>query len=169
MSEKFNLNLLTKENFIQRNDKKNYLTQKDYKHIKERYQEHIKNNNTNEIELSELKQALTVYGVDFENDEKLKHIFNELEKNGVSYVDFDEFINIITSRIENIDSMNELQKVFCLFLGEENVDKIEFKHIKNALPHFSDDEIKEMIEKADEDKNGKIKFEEFYNIVTKLI
>ena len=65
--------------------------------------------------------------------------------------------------------MSELQKVFCLFLGDENVDKIEFKHIRKECPFLTDEEIKEMIEKADEDKDGKINFEEFHKIVTKLI
>ena len=71
--------------------------------------------------------------------------------------------------MSDIDSMNEIQKVFLLFLGDENVDKIEFRHIRRECPGLTDEEIKEMIEKADEDKDGKVNFEEFHKIITKLI
>ena len=82
---------------------------------------------------------------------------------------FDEFINIMTESMGEIDSMNYLQNVYLLFLGDENTDKIELRHVKRECPWLKDEEIKEMIDKIDEDKDGKINFEEFHKIVTKLI
>ena len=84
-------------------------------------------------------------------------------------VDFDELIDIITLKLSELESMEDIEKVFSLFIGEDNLDKIEFKHIKKACPVLTDEEIKEMIEKADSDKDGKINFEDFYKIITKKI
>ena len=124
---------------------------------------------TNKIDIEELKFALNKYGIEYDNNENFQKIFSEIEKNGYSSIDFDEFINIMTESMGEIDSMNYLQNVYLLFLGDENTDKIELRHVKKECPWLKDEEIKEMIDKIDEDKDGKINFEEFHKITTKLI
>ena len=168
MSGRFSANKLDRKEFGRPDGFKHKLKEKDLKLIKDSFYEHDKKN-THEVDIDELRQALDKFGIEYQDDEAFQKIFDEAEKNGNNNIDFDEFINIVTSRMSDIDSMNELQKVFLLFLGDENVDKIEFRHIRKECPNLTDEEIKEMIEKADEDKDGKINFEEFYNIVTKLI
>ena len=168
MSGRFSANKLDRKEFGRPDGFKHKLKEKDLKLIKDSFYEHDKKN-THEVDIDELRQALDKFGIEYQDDEAFKKIFDEAEKNGNNNIDFDEFINIVTSRMSDIDSMNELQKVFLLFLGDENVDKIEFRHIRKECPNLTDEEIKEMIEKADEDKDRKINFEEFYNIVTKLI
>ena len=168
MSGRFRANLLDRKNFDKPSDLIHNLKQKDLKLIKDSFYNHDVEK-TNEIDIDELKQALEKYGIEYQNDESFQKIFDEAEKSGSTSLDFDEFINVVTKRMSDIDQMNELQKVFLLFLGDENVDKIEFRHIRKECPNLTDEEIKEMIEKADEDKDGKINFEEFYKIVTKLI
>ena len=84
-------------------------------------------------------------------------------------VDFDKFIEDICKNLSNLNSMDELDKIFCLFTQNENTDKIEFRHLRKLCPQLSDEEIQEMINKADTDKDGKINYEDFYNIITKRI
>ena len=168
MSGRFQANIVDRKQFDKPGEYKHHLEQKDLQYIKKAFKEHD-TDKKGEIDLNDLKQALDKYGIDYQNDECLKKYFEEAEKNGSANIDFDEFLNAIASRMSDIDSMNELQKVFCLFLGDENVDKIEFRHIKKECPWLTDEEIKEMIEKVDDDKDGKVIFEEFYNISTKLI
>ena len=165
MSGRFQSNLVERNQFDRPGGLKNRLNQKELIYIKDSFKLHD-TNKTNEIDIDELKQALDKFGIEYSNDESLQKIFNDAEKNGSTNLDFDQLINAITSRMEDIDSMSELQKVFCLFLGDENVDKIEFKHIRKECPFLTDEEIKEMIEKADEDKDGKINFEEFDSVIT---
>ena len=136
--------------------------------IKEQF-EKIAINKSKTIDIDDLKYVLTKYGIDYENNENFQKIFSEANKNGCSNVDFDQFINIMTESMGEIDSMNYLQNVYLLFLGDENTDKIEPRHIKKECPWLKDEEIKEMIDKIDGDKDGKINFEEFHNITTKLI
>ena len=168
MLGRFQTNLLDRKQFDRPGELKHHLNQKDLKYIKDSFKEND-TDKKNEIDIDELKQALDKFGIEYADDEAFQNIFNDAEKNGSIHIDFDELINMVTSRMSDIDSMNELQKVFCLFLGDENVDKIEFRHIRKECPGLTDEEIKEMIEKADEDKDGKINFEEFHKIVTKLI
>ena len=168
MLGRYQANLLDRKQFDRPGELKHHLNQKDLKYIKDSFKENDTNKN-NEIDIDELKQALDKFGIEYAEDEAFQKLFSDAEKNGSVHIDFDELINMVTSRMSDIDSMNELQKVFCLFLGDENVDKIEFRHIRKECPGLTDEEIKEMIEKADEDKDGKINFEEFHKIVTKLI
>ena len=136
--------------------------------IKEQFEKNVKEKSKT-IDIDELKYVLTKYGIEYDNNENFQKIFSEAEKNGSSYIDFDQFINIMTESMGEIDSMNYLQNVYLLFLGDENTDKIEPRHIKKECPWLKDEEIKEMIDKIDGDKDGKINFEEFHNITTKLI
>ena len=168
MSGRFQLNLVNRKQFDRPGEIKHHLNQKDLNYIKDSFKNYD-TDKTREINIDELKNALDKYGIEYDNDEAFQKIFNEAEKNGSINIDFDELINIITSRMSDIDSMSELQKVFCLFLGDENVDKIEFRHIRKECPGLTDEEIKEMIERIDEDKDGKVNFEEFHKITTKKI
>ena len=168
MSGRFQSKLVNRKEFDRPGEFRQILNQKDLNYIKDSFKQHDIEQKS-EINIDELKFALNKYGIEYTNDESFQKLFNEAEKNGSANIDFDELINMITSRMSDIDSMNELQKVFCLFLGDENVDKIEFRHIRKECPGLTDEEIKEMIEKIDEDKDGKINFEEFHKIVTKLI
>ena len=168
MSGRFQANLVDRKNFDKKREIVHSLNQKQLKFIKDSFKEND-TDKTNEIDIDELKKALYKYGIQFDKDESLQKIFNEAEKNGGTNIDFDELINAITSSMTDIDDMNDLQKVFCLFLGDENVDKIELRYLKKECPILTEEEIKEMIERVDEDKDGKVTFEEFHKIVTKLI
>ena len=168
MSGRFQKNLIERKQFDRPGETKQYLNQKDLKYIKDCFKENDVDKK-NEIDIFELKQALDKYGIKYDENESLKKIFNDAEEKGSADVDFDELINLIISSLVNIDDMSELLKVFVLFLGDENVDQIEFRHLKKECPTLKDEEIKEMIEKIDENKDGKVNFEEFHKIVTKAI
>ena len=66
-----------------------------------------------------------------------------------------------------------LRKEVLKHLTGFNDDKIELKHLKRVAKelgeNMSDDELNEMIVRADTDKDGKVSFEEFYAIMTKKI
>ena len=168
MSGRFTLNLIPRKQFSIQKNKYHKLTYKKISFIKKLFEKNI-NKNTKEINIEELKFALDKYGIEYDKDENFQKIFSEIEKNGIASIDFDEFIKIMTESMGEIDSMNYLQNVYLLFLGDENTDKLELRHIKKECPWLKYEEIKEMIDKIDGDKDGKINFEEFHNITTKLI
>ena len=69
--------------------------------------------------------------------------------------------------------LNILRKVFDLFIAEDTDKKIVLNSIINLAKelgeNMSDDEINEMIIRADTDKDGKASFDEFYAIMAKKI
>ena len=168
MSGRFTSNLIPRKQLFKQKNIYHKLSQAKKSFIKEQFEKNAIDK-TNKIDIEEFKFVLSKYGIEYDNNEKFKNIFSEVKKNGCSCIDFDEFINIMTESMGEIDSMNYLQNVYLLFLGEENTDKIELRHVKKECPWLKDEEIKEMIDKIDEDKDGKINFEEFHKITTKLI
>ena len=162
MSETLN-EPIDRKQFDKRKEFQHRLNLEELNYIKNSFKEKDKNN-TNELDIDQLKEALGKYGIDTNHE-----AFSEAEINGSACVDFDELIDIITLKLSELESMEDIEKVFSLFIGEDNLDKIEFQHIRKACPGLTDEEIKEMIEKADSDKDGKINFEDFYKIITKKI
>ena len=98
---------------------------------------------------------------------------NDIDKNQSGTIDFDEFIEMMTAKMSDKDTPEDLRKVFDLFIGDNTADKIELKHLKRVAKelgeNMSDDELNEMIVRADTDKDGKVSFDEFYAIMTKKI
>ena len=80
---------------------------------------------------------------------------------------------IITAKMSDKDTREDLEKVLELFLGDDYSDKIDIRYLKRVCKelkeNMSDDELNEMIVRADLDRDGKIKFEDFYAIMTKKI
>ena len=89
-------------------------------------------------------------------------LFNEADKNGSKTIDFDEFIDSISSELKL--SEETLRKVFEMIAGEGEF--ITFEELKKINKVYSDDELKELIEGTDSTHTGKVNFEDFYNIIT---
>ena len=66
----------------------------------------------------------------------------------------------------------ELLKLKNLFLGDD-LDDLDFDSVSKLVKElglgFTDDEVRNMIVKADTNRDGKVTFDEFYNIITKRI
>ena len=151
---------------------KNGLTEDEVMEIKEAF-DLFDNDKSGEIDTDELKQALSNLGIDAKN-QTLQNMINDIDKNQSGTIDFDEFIDMMTAKMSDKDTREDLKKVFDLFLGDdEKADKIELKHLKRVAKelneNMSEDELNEMITRADTDRDGKVSFDEFYNIMTKKI
>ena len=168
MAEEFDPENIDRKQFDKRGEFQDTLNPKELQYIKDSFKDND-TSKTNELDINQLNRALKKYGIEPNTDEPLKQMIEDVERNGKIGVDFDEFIDLVTLKLSEIESMDQLSKVFSLFIGEENLDKIEFKHLRKICPDLTDEEIEEMIEKADDDKDGKINFEEFYKIITKKI
>ena len=151
---------------------KNGLTEDEVMEIKEAF-DLFDTDKSGEIDTDELKQGLSNLGIDAKN-QTLQNMINDIDKNQSGTIDFDEFIDMMTAKMSDKDTREDLKKVFDLFLGDdEKADKIELKHLKRVAKelneNMSEDELNEMITRADTDRDGKVSFDEFYNIMTKKI
>ena len=147
--------------FDTKNYEKNGLTEDEVLEIKEAF-DLFDTDKSGEIDVNELKQALM-----------LQNMLADIDKNGNANIDFDEFIDMMTAKMSDKDTREDLEKVFELFIGDDNTDKIDIRHLKRVCKelneNMSDEELNEMIVRADSDRDGKVTFEDFYAIMTKKI
>ena len=161
-----------KEEWNPKKYEKNGLTEDEVMEIKEAF-DLFDGDNSGEIDSEELKQALKNLGIDAKN-QTLTNMMTDLDKDGSGKIDFDEFISMMTAKMSDRDTREDLEKVFRLFLGDDDkADKITIKHLKRVArelnENMSDEELQEMITRADLNKDSGVDFEEFYSIMTKKI
>ena len=127
------------------------------------------------ISILELKEALQGMGIDAKSS-TLVSMMNEIDKDKSGTIDFDEFFNVITFQMGDSDSREDLWQVYNLFLGADagqKGSKISFQHLKRAFKEIheeiTDEELMDLIGKADNDRDGAVDFEEFYAFMTKRV
>ena len=90
-----------------------------------------------------------------------------LEKHKSKYIIFDDFINIIKPKYSK--NREDLKNLFDSIIEINNDNEMEFKHLQNLAKelgeNITNDELNDMIKNCG--NNGKINFEEFYNIMSK--
>lgn len=76
----------------------------------------------------------------------------------------------MTARVSSKDTRDDLRKVFNLF-DDEKSGFISLKNLKRVIhdlgENIDEHELQEMIHKADEDNDGLVSEQEFYNIMTR--
>merc|ERR1712046_197235 len=105
--------------------------------------------------------------------EELKKLVSDLDKSssqaGQGQLDFNEFLEIMTAKMSEKDSKEQIQKAFLLFKGPSG--KISFDDLKAVAKELgetmSDEELMEMIKEADKDEDGEVSEEEFMRIIRK--
>jgi len=78
---------------------------------------------------------------------------------------------------QDTDSREDIRKVYGLFLGDDAGsrvnNKLQVHHLKRIAKelneHMTDEELLELIQRADNDRDGAVDFEEFYQIMTRKI
>merc|ERR1712176_490899 len=105
--------------------------------------------------------------------EELKKLVSDLDKSssssGQGMLDFNEFLEIMTAKMSEKDSKEQIQKAFQLFKGPSG--KISFDDLKAVAKELgepmSDEELREMIREADKDEDNEVSEEEFMRIIRK--
>ena len=161
-----------KNDFDAKKYEKNGLTEDEVMEIKEAF-DLFDTDKSGEIDTNELKQALKNLGIDAKN-QTLANMMADLDKDNSGQIDFGEFIDMMTAKMSDRDTREDLEKVFRLFLGDDDkADKIQLKHLKRVArelnENMSEEELQEMITRADLNKDQGVDFEEFYQIMTKKI
>ena len=154
------------EAFNPKKYEKNGLTEDDVMDIKEAF-DLFDTNHSGTIETNELKKALEYLGIDAKN-QTLQNMMNDIDRIESGTIDFDKFIEMIIAKLSDKDTPEDLRKIFDYFIWDDTADKIELKHLKRVSEeigvNMSDNELFEMIVRADTDKDGKVSFDEFTKI-----
>eukprot|EP01083_Nonionella_stella_P031053 85060_1 len=124
---------------------------------------------TGTIEITELKHSMNALSYDRKN-KMIHQILNKLDNLKQDRIDFEEFLDLMTARISDKDSKENINKVFELFDddGKGHITVEDLKKVAiNLGEEMSDEELKEMIDRADTDNKGYVNTDEFFNIMTK--
>ncbi|KAE8630438.1 hypothetical protein XENTR_v10000821 [Xenopus tropicalis] len=121
------------------------------------------------IDVKELKVAMRALGFEPKKEE-MKKIISDTDKDGSGIIDFEDFLSLMTQKMSEKDSKEEIMKAFRLF-DDDNTGKISFKNLKRVAKelgeNLTDEELQEMIDEADRDGDGEINEQEFLRIMRK--
>mmetsp|Transcript_1610 Transcript_1610/g.1993 ORF Transcript_1610/g.1993 Transcript_1610/m.1993 type:complete len:159 (-) Transcript_1610:106-582(-) len=124
--------------------------------------------NKGSIDGKELKSAMESLG--YKKKNKMVHQMIESIDKEKKEITFPAFLDMMTAKISDTDSRDDIMKVFQLF-DEEDKGYITVDNLKNVTRELGEnmtkDELAEMITRADTDDDGKVSFEDFYAIMTK--
>ena len=124
---------------------------------------------TGKIETRDLKQAMENQGFQYKSPTIFKMVC-ELDVEGRNRVDFDEFLDMMTENVVEESSKDEVRKVFNLF-DVDQTGFIELKNLKKIAKelgeNLKEEDIIELITKSDADGDGKVSFQEFYDIMSR--
>lgn len=124
---------------------------------------------TGKIATKELKVAIRALGFEPKKEE-MKKLIADVDPEGLGKLSFEEFLNLMSVKMAEKDSKEEILKAFRLF-DDDDTGKISFKNLKRVArelgENLTDEELQEMIDEADRDGDGEISQEEFLRIMKK--
>merc|ERR1711934_1231549 len=103
-------------------------------------------------------------------NEELKKMISDIDNDGNGSIEFQEFLQMMTGKMGEEDSREDIEKVFKLF-DDDNPNKISFRNLARVAEELGesidDEELQDMINQADRDGDGEINIDEFYRIMKK--
>ncbi|XP_005807851.1 caltractin [Xiphophorus maculatus] len=147
---------------------KSDLTEEQKQEIKEAF-DLFDTDGTGTIDIKELKVAMRALGFEPKKEE-IKKMVSDIVKDGSGTIDFDDFLCMMTQKMNEKDSKEEIMKAFRLF-DDDCTGKISFKNLKRVAKelgeNLTDEELQEMIDEADQDGDGEVNEQEFLRIMKK--
>merc|ERR1719479_75807 len=102
--------------------------------------------------------------------EEIKKMISDIDKDGSGTIDFNEFLEMMTTKMSEKDSREEILKAFRLF-DDDETGYITLKNLRRVAKeigeNMTDEELQEMIDEADRDGDGQVSEEEFLRIMKK--
>ncbi|KAM9850292.1 uncharacterized protein cetn4 [Aulostomus maculatus] len=124
---------------------------------------------TGTIDVKELKVAMRALGFEPKKEE-IKKMIAEHDKESSGTIDLNDFLSMMTLKMSEKDSKEEILKAFRLF-DDDGTGKISFKNLKRVAEelgeNLTDEELQEMIDEADQDGDGEVSEQEFLRIMKK--
>ena len=121
------------------------------------------------ISVGELLNAMKSLGFDTKNPAIFKMIA-DMDEDGSGEIEFEEFLDMMTARMSDKDTREDVSKVFRLF-DDDNSGSITLRNLRRVARELgetmTDEELQEMIDRADSNGDGAVTMDDFYNIMTK--
>ena len=121
------------------------------------------------IDPRELKSAMQSLGFEAKN-QTIFQMISDLDKNKSGSIDFEEFLDMMTARMSDKDTREDIAKVFRLF-DDDTSGSITLRNLRRVAKELgetmTDEELQEMVDRADSNGDGAVSMDDFYNIMTK--
>ena len=131
--------------------------------------DHLDTDGSGTFDPFEIKVAMQSLGFEAKN-QTIYQMIGDIDKDNDGSIDFEEFLDMMTAKMSDKDTREDIQKVFNLF-DDDQTGRITLRNLKRVAKELgetmSDAELMEMIERADTDQDGEISPDEFYGIMTK--
>ena len=99
-------------------------------------------------------------------------MISDLDEDGSGQLEFNEWLHLMTHRVNNASSRESIDKVFPLY-DDEKTGYLSVKNLRRVANELgekiSEEELQEMIDRADLDRDGLVSCDEFYMILTRPI
>jgi len=121
------------------------------------------------IDYRELKAAMKALGVAVDKSE-LRKMITDVDADGSGSVELPEFITMMTAKMGDTDTKEEIEKVFKMF-DSSNRGKIEYTDFKRICKelgeNMSEDQMQSMFDHADNGSKGYVSFDDFFKLMKK--
>ena len=118
---------------------------------------------------TELKAAMVSLGFDSKNA-VIFQMIADMDEDGSGQLEFGEWLHLMTHRVSNQSSREAIDKVFPLY-DDEKTGYLSVKNLRRVAQelgeNISEEELQEMIDRADCDRDGLVSADEFYTILTR--
>merc|ERR1712094_27477 len=88
------------------------------------------------IDVRELKAAMRALGFEVKNEE-LKKMVSDVDNDGNGTIEFAEFLEMMTGKMGEKDSREDIEKVFKLF-DDDNTNKISFRNLARVAEELGE-------------------------------
>ena len=94
----------------------------------------------------------------------------DMDEDGSGQLEFNEWLHLMTHRVTNKSTREAIDKVFPLY-DDEKTGYLSAKNLARVArdlgEQVSEEELQEMIDRADTDRDGLVSADEFYVILTR--
>merc|ERR1712217_494188 len=88
------------------------------------------------IDIRELKAAMRALGFEVKNEE-LKKMVTDIDNDGNGTIEFSEFLMMMTAKMGEKDTREDIEKVFKLF-DDDNTNKISFRNLARVAEELGE-------------------------------
>mmetsp|Transcript_4555 Transcript_4555/g.11028 ORF Transcript_4555/g.11028 Transcript_4555/m.11028 type:complete len:173 (-) Transcript_4555:681-1199(-) len=139
-------------------------------------------------EIEELKEAFDLFDVDgtqrvnprdlrgsiqalgLRRNQVVQHMLNDLERQGAKPLDFAGFVDLMTAKMGERDTKEDISKVFRLF-DDDRSGTISLRNLQRVARELGEkmpiEDLEEMIARADSGADGEVSLDDFYTLMTK--
>mmetsp|Transcript_91544 Transcript_91544/g.144668 ORF Transcript_91544/g.144668 Transcript_91544/m.144668 type:complete len:166 (+) Transcript_91544:102-599(+) len=139
-------------------------------------------------EIEEIKEAFDLFDVDgtqrinprdlrgaiqslnLRRNQVVMHMLSDLERQGARPLDFNGFLDLMTAKMGERDTREDVSKVFRLF-DDDRTNTISVRNLQRVARELGETldvvDLEEMIARADTDGDGQVTLDDFYSLMTR--